>query len=126
MTDLEFIEALAREAGRIQLARLRSALTVERKSAETDLVTEVDRAIDQMIVSALRQRFPTHAIVSEEGMPSPLPVRRLPEAKRKGLSHFEREVAESRGEGIWYVDPLDGTTNYAHAYPVFAVSIGLW
>ncbi len=115
MTDREFIESLAHEAGHIQLARLRSALTVERKGAETDLVTAVDRAIDQLIVSVLRQRFPAHAIVSEEGMPSPLP-----------LSQSGRGVAEGRGEGVWYVDPLDGTTNYAHAYPVFAVSIGLW
>jgi myo-inositol-1(or 4)-monophosphatase len=100
MSDLEFIQSLAREAGRIQFSRLNSALGIERKVQETNLVTEVDRAIDDLLVTALRGNFPGHAIVSEEG-------------------DWQRSTADD----VWYVDPLDGTTNYAHAYPVFAVSI---
>jgi myo-inositol-1(or 4)-monophosphatase len=100
MSDLEFIQSLAREAGRIQLSRLNSALTIERKGQATNLVTEVDRAIDDLLVSALRGNFPGHAIVSEEG-----------------------DLDSTLADDVWYVDPLDGTTNYAHAYPVFAVSI---
>ena len=100
MTDLEFIEYLAREAGRIQLSRLRSALTIERKVQATNLVTEVDRLIDRMLVEALRAHFGSPAIVSEEG-----------------------DLMHSEAEEVWYVDPVDGTTNYAHSYPVFAVSI---
>ncbi len=102
MSDLDFIEALAREAGRIQLSKLKSALTIERKVHDTNLVTEVDRAIDQLMVSELARKFPGHAVVSEEG-----------------------ELISSDADDVWYVDPLDGTTNYAHAYPIFAVSIAL-
>jgi myo-inositol-1(or 4)-monophosphatase len=100
MTDLVFIESLAREAGHIQSSKLNSELIVERKIQETNLVTEVDRAIDDLLVAALRRNFPGHAIVSEEG-----------------------NLQGSNADDVWYVDPLDGTTNYAHAYPVFAVSI---
>ena len=100
MSHLDLIQSLAREAGRIQRARLNSALTIELKVQATNLVTEVDRAIDNLLVSELRRNFPGHAIVSEEG-------------------DLERILADD----VWYVDPVDGTTNYAHAYPVFAVSI---
>ncbi|MCA1554402.1 MAG: inositol monophosphatase [Chloroflexi bacterium] len=102
MTNLDFIQTLARKAGRVQREQLRRARTVEQKAFATDLVTEVDRAVDSLIVRALRERFPQHLIVSEEG-----------------------DVRASDVEHVWFVDPLDGTTNYAHGYPVFAVSIGL-
>src|SRR5205085_2343708 len=100
MSDLEFVAALAREAGHIQRSRLNSVLTIERKVQATNLVTEVDKQIDLMIVDALRRQFATPAIVSEEG-----------------------DLLTSDAADAWFVDPLDGTTNYAHAYPVFAVSI---
>jgi myo-inositol-1(or 4)-monophosphatase len=67
-----------------------------------DLVTEADHASEQLIVERLRSRFPTHSIVGEEG------------ARVEGTSEY-----------CWYVDPLDGTTNFAHGFPVFAVSLGL-
>lgn len=102
MSPLEFVTSLAREAGRFQLSRLHSALTIERKVQDTNLITEVDRHIDDLIVGALRQQFGAQAIVSEEG-----------------------NVISSGTDDVWYVDPLDGTTNYAHAYPIFAVSIAL-
>jgi myo-inositol-1(or 4)-monophosphatase len=100
MSDLEFVAALAREAGRIQRSRLNSVLTIERKVQATNLVTEVDKQIDLMVVDALRRQFATSAIVSEEG-----------------------DLLGSDAADVWFVDPLDGTTNYAHGYPVFAVSI---
>jgi myo-inositol-1(or 4)-monophosphatase len=100
MTDLEFVEALAREAADIQRRMLNSALTIERKVQDTNLVSEVDRQIDQLLVERLRARFPQSAIVSEEG-----------------------DLLRSDADDVWYVDPLDGTTNYLHAYPFFAVSI---
>lgn len=77
-------------------------LTVEYKG-EVDLVTEADRASERSIMTAIRERFPDHAVLGEEGG-------RLP-----GESEF-----------CWYVDPLDGTTNFAHGLPVYAISIGLW
>jgi myo-inositol-1(or 4)-monophosphatase len=71
---------------------------------EVDLVTESDKHSESIIVSKLRERFPKHAIVAEEG---------------------SRATAEG-SRFHWYVDPLDGTTNFAHSYPCFAVSIGLF
>ena len=70
---------------------------------EHDLVTETDRASERLIVDRLRTAYPTHAIVAEEG----------------------GEAAAGSSDYRWYVDPLDGTTNFAHGFPVFNVSIGL-
>jgi myo-inositol-1(or 4)-monophosphatase len=69
---------------------------------EHDLVTVADRASESLIVQRLRERYPSHAIVAEEG------------GEHAGSSGFR-----------WYVDPLDGTTNFAHGFPVYNVSIGL-
>jgi len=100
--EAEFCAAaveIARRAGAILLEH-RGRVGIEYKG-EADLVTAADRASEAYITAALRQRFPGHGMVAEEG---------------------------SRTEGTdycWYVDPLDGTTNYAHGLPIFAVSLGL-
>jgi myo-inositol-1(or 4)-monophosphatase len=67
-----------------------------------DLVTEADRASEQLIVDRLHRQFPNHAILAEEG------------GGNDGSSEY-----------CWYVDPLDGTTNFAHGFPVYNVSLGL-
>ncbi|MBI5877519.1 MAG: inositol monophosphatase [Chloroflexi bacterium] len=100
MPQLESVIALTREAGRIQCERLGGAWAVEHKVQAINLVTVVDREIDALIVGELRRLFGAPVVVSEEG---------------------DHRGAES-GD-VWIVDPLDGTTNYAHGYPVFAVSI---
>ena len=69
---------------------------------EFDLVTEADRASERLVVEKLRLYFPTHAIVAEEG------------GGQKGSSEYR-----------WYVDPLDGTTNFAHSFPAFNVTLAL-
>jgi myo-inositol-1(or 4)-monophosphatase len=91
----------ALRAGRIQRERYATGVSVEYKG-EIDLVTEVDRACELAVVETLRSRFPDHDIVAEE-------------------SDFERRGSRY----VWFVDPLDGTTNFAHCYPMFCVSIGL-
>ncbi len=68
-----------------------------------DLVTTIDRLSEQRIVKILRKRFPNHAILAEE----------------------ETAIGGNRSEYRWIIDPLDGTTNFAHSYPQFAVSIAL-
>lgn len=91
----------AREAGELIRAGFRGGFSVRNKG-ETDLVTEVDLAAEKAIIAKIRSACPDHRIVAEE---SPAP----PEGP----------------EFTWYVDPLDGTTNFAHGYPQCSVSIAL-
>ena len=100
---MEAIQALAREVGAMQKANLgRRDLDMDRKSSSIDLVTEIDRKSDDLIVGFLQQEYPTHSILAEES----------------GKSGQESEYR-------WVVDPLDGTTNFAQGLPIFAVSIAL-
>jgi myo-inositol-1(or 4)-monophosphatase len=93
----------AREAGAIIAQAANRPKNISYKG-EVDLVTETDQKSEAAILVRLRHHFPSHAIVAEEGGASG------PQAP----SPYK-----------WYVDPLDGTTNFAHGYPMFAVSIGL-
>lgn len=95
--------AIARAAGAVLLEH-RGRVRIEYKG-EADLVTAADRASEALILERLRAEFPDHAVVAEEGSAS---------AGRGPAAEF-----------CWYVDPLDGTTNYAHGLPFFAVSLGL-
>lgn len=97
----EAAAGIAREAGALINTFLQRHIGFELKG-DFDLVTEADRASETLIVERLRKEFPTHSIVAEEG------------GERQGSSEFR-----------WYVDPLDGTTNFAHGFPVFNVSMGL-
>ncbi len=98
---LEVAIEAAREAGKILLAEFDRPAKITYKG-DVDLVTEADRRSEQTVVARLNTHFPKHAIVAEEG------------GGRETDSRYR-----------WYVDPLDGTTNFAHGYPCFAVSIGL-
>jgi myo-inositol-1(or 4)-monophosphatase len=100
---LDLAVRLAREAGGLQRSRYETSFEIRTKSAPIDLVTEVDQACEQLIVDALASERPEDAILAEEGGGS------------------DREGAEWR----WIIDPLDGTTNFAHGYPRFCVSIGV-
>ncbi|MGQ0617412.1 MAG: inositol monophosphatase family protein [Acidimicrobiia bacterium] len=99
---LELATTLAARATDMQLEGLRQGkLAVATKSSSTDMVTEVDRATEQLIVEGLQQTRPDDAIVGEEG------------ADRPGTSGVR-----------WLIDPIDGTTNYVYGHAGFAVSIG--
>ncbi len=91
----------ALRAGAIQKARYGTKLDIRHKG-EIDLVTEVDKASEDAILATIRARFPDHDFVTEETF-----------IERTG-SRF-----------VWFIDPLDGTTNFAHAYPFFCTSIAL-
>src|SRR5438445_543692 len=97
---LEVAVETGRAAGGILLSEFDRPVTISYKG-EVDLVTQADRRSEAAIVGRLRTHFPKHAIVAEEG------------SGQKG-----------DGRHRWIVDPLDGTTNFAHGYPCFAVSIG--
>ncbi len=99
--DLADVESIAREAGALLMGHFARHVTVEYKG-DVDLVTEADRASEKLIVERLRARWPKHDVVGEEGART-----------------------DTGADYRWYVDPLDGTTNFAHGYPVFCVSIAL-
>jgi len=101
MQYLETAVEIAKEAGSLLAGYYERHVPYQIKG-EFDLVTEADRASEKLVVERLRSHFPTHAIVAEEG-----------------TGH------ESASEYRWFVDPLDGTTNFAHGFPMFCVSIGL-
>jgi myo-inositol-1(or 4)-monophosphatase len=110
---LEVAVDAAREAGAILLAEYGRPQKFSYKG-EVDIVTESDRRSEQAIVARLRSHFPRHLIVGEEG------------AGKDGAGKEATASAASGGpRHCWYIDPLDGTTNFAHGYPCFAVSIGL-
>ncbi len=98
---LESAQAIAREAGALLVEYYRRRVEVRLKG-EFDLVTEADLASEKLVLERLRQEFPDHRIVAEES-----------------------GGRQSESEYCWYVDPLDGTTNFAHGFPVFCVSLGL-
>jgi myo-inositol-1(or 4)-monophosphatase len=93
---------LAEAAGQVHEQGMRSALRIETKSSPTDLVSQVDREAERLIVERLRELRPDDALLGEEG---------------------------SLGQGTsgvrWIIDPLDGTTNYIYGYPAYAVSIAV-
>src|SRR5277367_3407212 len=92
---------IAREAGALLMEYFRQRVKVEYKG-EADLVTVADRKSEALIRERISQHWPTHDILGEEG----------------GLQ-------DTGSNYRWYVDPLDGTTNFAHGFPVFCVSMGL-
>ena len=106
---LNFAVQTAREAGKILADKFGRALQVSNKG-DIDLVTEADLAAERLIVERIRSYHPRHRILTEESGDV---------AEAAGVRH------EGQGEWKWIIDPLDGTTNYAHGYPVFCVSIAL-
>jgi myo-inositol-1(or 4)-monophosphatase len=98
---VEVAAQIAHEAGALLRYYFERRVTFELKSAY-DLVTEADKASEKLVVERLNRHFPDHGIVAEEGG-----------------GH------DSPSEYRWYVDPLDGTTNFAHSYPVWNVTLAL-
>lgn len=98
-------EDIAREAGAVIMQRYGRPIQQITKSSVYDIVTDADKASEAVIVSALQNAFPDHHIVGEEGGGMGAPI----------------ETAAYR----WYVDPIDGTTNFANHIPMFAISLAL-
>lgn len=92
----------AYQAGALLRANWLQPKKIEMKTDIVDLVTNVDKESDALITGLLRSRFPTHRIIAEESA-----------------------VSGQESPYRWYIDPIDGTTNFAHGFPHFAVSIAL-
>lgn len=93
---------IAKEAGEIIREGFRKNFLIEYKTNSSNLVTEIDKKSEQHIINFIRKEFPAHSIIAEES----------------GTQNFSSEY-------VWVIDPLDGTTNFAHGLPIFSVSIGI-
>ena len=103
--EFEFVpkmEEIAREAGSLLREYFARRVKVEYKG-DVDLVTEADRNSEKLLLNRIQKEWPHHDIVAEEG----------------------GRVVDRGSDYRWYVDPLDGTTNFAHGYPVFCVSLAI-
>jgi len=102
--EFEFVPAIAeiaREAGILLMGYFQTRIKVEYKG-DVDLVTVADRESEALILSRIREQWPSHDVMGEEGT-----------------------RIQTGSDYLWYVDPLDGTTNFAHGFPVFCVSLAL-
>ena len=93
---------ISKEVGQLIKNSFGKDLEIEFKTNELNLVTEADRASERMITEFIKKKYPSHGILAEEGSES-----------------------NKSAEYLWIIDPLDGTTNFAHGLPIFSVSIGL-
>jgi len=103
-TILATAHAIALEAGQLLHDGYYQTKIIDRKSSAVDLVTQYDTAAEILITQRLQTLFPDHTLLGEEGTNN-----------HNGSSPYS-----------WHIDPLDGTTNFAHRFPVFAVSMALY
>ena len=101
---LQFAIETAREAGHLLLEKF-GRITAVTKKGDINLVTEADLASEALIIERIKSHHPKHAILAEEA--------------------GDAVVVEGSNVWKWIIDPLDGTTNYAHGYPCFAVTLAL-
>ena len=99
---IDDIIQISKEAGELIRNAFGKTQSVEFKTNELNLVTETDKASEKLITNFIRKKYPSHGILAEEG-----------------------SEANKSAEYLWVIDPLDGTTNFAHGLPIFSVSIGL-
>ena len=93
---------IAKEAGSVIREGFGKSFKIEYKTGDNNLVTEIDKASEKVITDFIRKKYPSHSILAEEG-----------------------SGEQNDSEYLWVIDPLDGTTNFAHGLPIFSVSIGL-
>jgi len=96
------IITVAKEAGEIIRDGFGKNFSIEFKSNESNLVTEIDKKSEKHILDFISKKYPTHSLLTEES------------------GEFDK-----KSEYVWVIDPLDGTSNFAHGFPIFSVSIGV-
>jgi myo-inositol-1(or 4)-monophosphatase len=99
---LNKIIEIAKEAGQIVREGFGKTIDIEIKTNESNLVTQIDKASEKRIIEYVKKEFPTHGILAEES-----------------------GASKNTSEYLWVIDPLDGTTNFAHGFPIFSISIGV-
>ncbi|XP_064409833.1 inositol monophosphatase 1 [Latimeria chalumnae] len=103
---LDTAVAVARKAGEVIREALKKEMSVMLKSSPADLVTETDQKVESMIISTIKEKFPSHSFIGEESV-----------AAGEGCTLTDNPT--------WIIDPIDGTTNFVHRFPFVTVSIGL-
>lgn len=99
---LQIAKKLANDAGKMALKYQQKKFSVSHKTLPHDLFTEVDKACEDLILKTIKSHFPDHSILSEES-----------------------EAVDGTGDYKWIIDPIDGTSNFAHGIPIFAISIAV-
>ncbi|KAF3822576.1 hypothetical protein GH733_007950, partial [Mirounga leonina] len=102
---MDYAVTLAREAGEVVREAIKSEMNVMIKSSPADLVTATDQKIEKMLISAIKEKYPSHSFIGEES-----------------VAAGEKSVLTD--SPTWIIDPIDGTTNFVHRFPFVAVSIG--
>jgi myo-inositol-1(or 4)-monophosphatase len=105
MTVYEFAKGLILEAGNNVTKIMQQEIEIETKSNPNDLVTNVDKATEKFLFDNIKETYPNHAVIGEEG--------------------HGHDVSETKGV-VWVVDPIDGTLNFVHQQENFAISIGIF
>ncbi|KAM9308590.1 inositol monophosphatase 1 [Gastrophryne carolinensis] len=101
----EFAVEVARKAGVVVCSALKEEVSVMIKSSPADLVTATDQKVEEMIISSVKEKYPSHSFIGEESV-----------AAGQGSTLTDNPT--------WIIDPIDGTTNFVHRFPFVAVSIG--
>ncbi|KAM9839565.1 inositol monophosphatase 1-like [Aulostomus maculatus] len=96
---------VAKQAGKMIREALQKDIAVMQKSSPVDLVTETDQRVEQLIISSIKERYPTHSFIGEESVAAGAP-------------------SLLTDDPTWIIDPIDGTTNFVHRFPFVSVSIG--
>ena len=99
---LDFAKKIALESGKVLNNYFGNIKSINKKTTSIDLVTEADLSSEKILIDKIQKKYPDHTIITEE-------------------SHLKDKNSDFR----WIIDPLDGTTNFVHNLPIFAVSIGL-
>ncbi|XP_046497839.1 inositol monophosphatase 1 isoform X1 [Equus quagga] len=102
---MDYAVTLARRAGEVVRDALKNEMNVMIKSSPADLVTSTDQKVEKMLISSIKEKYPSHSFIGEES-----------------VAAGEKSVLTDNP--TWIIDPIDGTTNFVHRFPFVAVSIG--
>ncbi|XP_069321603.1 inositol monophosphatase 1-like [Eulemur rufifrons] len=102
---MDYAVTLARKAGEVVREALKNEMNVMLKSSPVDLVTATDQKVEKMLISSIREKYPSHSFIGEESVAA-------------------GEKCVLTDNPTWIIDPIDGTTNFVHGFPFVAVSIG--
>ncbi|KAF7463118.1 Hypothetical predicted protein [Marmota monax] len=102
---MDYAVTLARQAGEVICEALKCEMNVMIKSSPADLVTATDQKVEKMLISSIKEKYPSHSFIGEES-----------------VAAGEKSILTDNP--TWIIDPIDGTTNFVHRFPFVAVSIG--